>query len=72
MQYNGLSTVNDSDVFCAIFSQANLNFNPAAMLPGAAPPTKEPEPISIGFDVPAEARTLQSANKVTIEQNFSY
>ena len=34
------------------------------MLPGAGPPVKEPEPVNIGFDIPAEARTLQSANKV--------
>ena len=34
------------------------------MLPGAAPPVKEPEPLEIGFDVPAEAKTLTSANKV--------
>ena len=45
--------------------QASLNFNPAAMLPGAAPPVKEPEPVEIGFDVPAEAKTLASANKVS-------
>ena len=48
------------------FFQATLNFNPASMLPGAAPPVKEPEPIEIGFDVPAEAKTLSSANKVGI------
>ena len=36
------------------------------MLPGAAPPVKEPEPVEIGFDVPAEAKTLSSANKVGI------
>jgi hypothetical protein len=36
------------------------------MLPGAAPPVKEPEPLNIGFDAPAEVRTLQSANKVSM------
>ncbi|XP_052763862.1 WASH complex subunit 2-like isoform X2 [Mya arenaria] len=48
-----------------LFSEkaASLNFNPSAMMPGAAPPQKEPEPLNIGFDQPAEIRTLQSANK---------
>ena len=52
--------------------QATLNFNPAAMLPGAAPPVKEPEPVEIGFDVPPEAKTLSSANKVGRRSNSEH
>lgn len=43
--------------------QVNLGINPAALLPGAAPPNREPENVAIGFDLPAEANTLHSANK---------
>ncbi|OWF44676.1 WASH complex subunit 2A-like isoform X2 [Mizuhopecten yessoensis] len=41
----------------------NIGINPAALLPGAAPPVKEPEPVAIGFDQPAEVKTLHSASK---------
>lgn len=50
--------------FLVLFLQNKLKFNPAALLPGAAPPVKEPEPVPVGFDSPPEAKTLQSANKV--------
>ncbi|XP_061181281.1 WASH complex subunit 2-like isoform X2 [Saccostrea echinata] len=43
--------------------QMNLGINPAAMLPGATPPIKEPEVVAVGFDTPAQANTLHSANK---------
>ncbi|XP_060068173.1 WASH complex subunit 2C-like [Ylistrum balloti] len=43
--------------------KANIGINPAALLPGAAPPVKEPEPVAIGFDQPAEVKTLHSASK---------
>ncbi|XP_048730198.2 WASH complex subunit 2-like isoform X4 [Ostrea edulis] len=43
--------------------QMNLGINPAALLPGAAPPVKEPEVVAVGFDTPAQVNTLQSANK---------
>lgn len=36
------------------------------MLPGAAPPVREPQAVPVGFDVPAQANTLHSANKVTL------
>jgi len=36
------------------------------MLPGAAPPVKEPEVVAVGFDEPAEVRTLHSAGKVSV------
>ncbi|XP_064652229.1 WASH complex subunit 2-like [Lineus longissimus] len=42
---------------------AGLNINPQALLPGAAPPIKEPEQVAIGFDQPASANTLQSLTK---------
>lgn len=42
----------------------NLGINPAALLPGAAPPSEKIENEAIGFDKPAEVKTLQSANKV--------
>ena len=42
----------------------NLGINPAAMLPGATPPGEKLENEVVGFDKPAEAKTLQSANKV--------
>ena len=45
----------------------NIGINPAALLPGAAPPIKEPDNVAIGFDTPAEAKTLHSANKVLPE-----
>ncbi|KAK3087875.1 hypothetical protein FSP39_011814 [Pinctada imbricata] len=41
----------------------NIRINPAALLPGATPPNKEAETMPVGFDVPAEANTLHSANK---------
>ena len=44
--------------------QMNIGINPAALLPGAAPPVKEPDNAAVGFDTPAEAKTLHSANKV--------
>uniref|UniRef100_K1QYB9 Protein FAM21A n=1 Tax=Magallana gigas TaxID=29159 RepID=K1QYB9_MAGGI len=43
--------------------EANLAINPAAMLPGAAPPVREPQVVPVGFDIPAQANTLHSANK---------
>ncbi len=46
--------------------QANLAINPAALLPGAAPPVKEPEPTVIGFDQPVQAKTLHTAQKVLV------
>lgn len=36
------------------------------MLPGAAPPVREPQAVPVDFDVPAQANTLHSANKVTL------
>lgn len=36
------------------------------MLPGAAPPVREPQAVPVDFDVPAQANTLHSANKVTV------
>lgn len=36
------------------------------MLPGAAPPVREPQVVPVGFDVPAQANTLHSANKVNL------
>ena len=44
--------------------QKSLNFNPAAMLPGAAPPSRDVEPSAVGFDDPADVSPLQSAAKV--------
>ncbi|KAL3887964.1 hypothetical protein ACJMK2_000349 [Sinanodonta woodiana] len=44
-------------------SAANLAINPAALMPGAAPPMKEEAPQSVGFDQPADVKTLQSATK---------
>lgn len=49
-----------------LFKQMNLGINPAALLPGAAPPVKEPEVVAVGFDTPAQVNTLQSANKVSV------
>ncbi|XP_052085774.1 WASH complex subunit 2-like isoform X2 [Mytilus californianus] len=43
--------------------EMNLGINPAALLPGAAPPSEKLETEVIGFDKPAEVKTLQSANK---------
>ena len=40
------------------------------MLPGAAPPVREPEAVAVGFDVPAQANTLESANKVNYTEAF--
>ena len=45
-------------------SQASLAINPAALLPGAAPPVKEEKPVAVGFDQPVEATTLHTAQKV--------
>ncbi|KAK3588328.1 hypothetical protein CHS0354_016699 [Potamilus streckersoni] len=43
--------------------QVNLDINPAALMPGAAPPMKEEAPQSVGFDQPADVKTLHSVNK---------
>ncbi|XP_023931850.1 WASH complex subunit 2-like [Lingula anatina] len=44
--------------------QAGLAFNPAALLPGAAPVAKEPETVAVGFDQPmSTTSTLQNAAK---------
>ncbi len=43
--------------------QASLAINPAALLPGAAPPTRDEAPAGVGFDEPAQAQTLHTAQK---------
>jgi hypothetical protein len=53
------------DNFLCSLLQKSLNFNPAAMLPGAAPPNKEAEPTAIGFENPADVSTLENIAKVS-------
>lgn len=44
-------------------------FNPASMMPGAAPPKAEVKPQDVGFDVPAvNENVLHSMNKVCCHQ----
>ena len=44
--------------------QASLGgFNPLALKPGAAPPSKEEVPVAASFDEPAQAKVLSSATK---------
>ncbi|KAI8484362.1 retrograde transport, endosome to Golgi [Branchiostoma belcheri] len=43
--------------------QASLAINPSAMLPGAAPPVKEPESVPVSFDQPMQTKTLESLSK---------
>lgn len=43
-----------------------MNFNPAALLPGAAPPKKESAPAAVSFDEPVVVKTLENVAKVTI------
>ncbi|KAK7091909.1 hypothetical protein V1264_009526 [Littorina saxatilis] len=43
--------------------QKSLNFNPAALLPGAAPPDRDVEPTPVGFEDPADINPLQTAAK---------
>ena len=52
-----------------VILQASLAINPAALLPGAAPPVKEEKPVAVGFDQPVEATTLHTAQKVRVHFN---
>lgn len=41
-----------------------MNFNPAAMLPGAAPPKKVDTDTAVSFDEPVVTKTLDTVTKV--------
>ncbi|KAL5014840.1 hypothetical protein ScPMuIL_009110 [Solemya velum] len=43
--------------------KSSIGINPAALLPGAAPPSKSPEPVAVDFEKPADTQTLESVNK---------
>ena len=50
---------------CSVFLQSELAINPLAMVPGAAPPTKNtPTETSVVFDEPVKPNTLTSLTKV--------
>ena len=46
--------------------------NPSALLPGAAPPTKEPQPTPVGFDEPVKASTLSTVVKVGVPSKVPF
>lgn len=54
---------------CVFYSrQKSLAFNPAMLRPGAAPPKKEAPATVASFDEPAKVTTLESTNKVRLNQ----
>lgn len=43
-----------------------MNFNPAALLPGAAPPKRDATPSAVSFDEPVVVKTLDNVAKVSL------
>lgn len=51
--------------------KVSLAINPAALLPGAAPPSSQPDSVAASFDTkPVLSNALQSVTKVGVSTTF--